>query len=123
MLNVKCYAAFDPRSPLKPYEITRNEPGPNDLLIKVLFCGICHSDIHSARNEWGFTKYPIVPGHEIVGLVERLGESVTKFKLNDRVGVGCMVNSCKVCAYCIDGIEQFCNDCVGTYGGNLPVKD
>ena len=98
--------------------IERREPRENDVAIDILFCGICHSDIHSARNEWHRTVYPYVPGHEIVGRVASVGSKVTKFKAGDLVGVGCMVDSCKSCAACADGLEQYCdNGFTGTYNG------
>ena len=102
MTSVKAYAAQSADKPLAPFSIDRREPGADDVEIKILFCGVCHSDIHTARNEWGFTIYPSVPGHEIVGKVTRVGNNVTKFKEGDTVGVGCFVDSCMHCANCED---------------------
>lgn len=107
-IKTKVYAAAKAGEDLKPFEILRREPGPNDVLIKVKYCGICHSDVHQARDEWGGARFPMVPGHEIAGIVELVGEKVTKFKPGDRVGVGCMVDSCKECDACNEGLEQYC---------------
>lgn len=107
-IKSKAYAAGGPTAELKPFEIERREPGPNDVLIDIKFCGVCHSDIHQARDEWGNATFPMVPGHEIVGIVEKVGSSVTKFKAGDRVGVGCLVDSCKDCESCNEGLEQYC---------------
>lgn len=104
----QCYAGFDATSELKPYEFKRREVGENDVKIDILFCGICHSDIHTVRNEWGGAVYPLVPGHEIVGKVVKVGSQVTRFKVGDTVGVGCMVDSCGQCKQCKDDLEQFC---------------
>jgi uncharacterized zinc-type alcohol dehydrogenase-like protein len=115
-IKTKAYATTGPREQLKPFEVERREPGPNDVLIDIKFCGICHSDVHQARDEWGNSKFPMVPGHEITGIVAKTGERVTRFKIGDRVGVGCMVDSCKECASCKDGLEQYCEKrCVLTY--------
>jgi len=110
MTSVKSYAAQSAVTPLAPYALDRREPGADDVEIKILFCGVCHSDIHTARGEWGGTMYPVVPGHEIVGTVSRVGENVTKFKLGDTVGVGCFVDSCGHCANCKDDLEQYCEN-------------
>jgi uncharacterized zinc-type alcohol dehydrogenase-like protein len=119
--KVASYAAPDPRSPLRPLTIERRAPGPHDVEIDILFCGVCHSDLHTARDEWGGTVYPVVPGHEIVGRVVRVGEHVSKFKVGDIAGVGCMVDSCRDCASCAEGLEQYCeNGFTGTY--NAPDK-
>jgi len=107
-IKTKAYAAAAAGSELKPFEIQRREPGPHDVLIKIKFCGICHSDVHQAKDEWGGAIFPMVPGHEIAGIVERVGDQVTKFKAGDRVGVGCMVDSCKKCDSCNAGLEQYC---------------
>jgi uncharacterized zinc-type alcohol dehydrogenase-like protein len=104
------YAAQSPTSPLAPLDIPRREPGPRDVEIDILFCGVCHSDLHTARGEWEGTSYPCVPGHEIVGTVARVGAAVQKFKAGDRVGVGCMVGSCRDCANCKAGLEQYCTN-------------
>ena len=112
------YAAFDPASPLGPWSFDRREPGPRDVAIEILFCGVCHSDLHTARSEWGETPYPIVPGHEIVGRVTAVGAEVSAFREGQLVGVGCMVDSCQHCPSCGEGLEQYCeNGMTGTYGG------
>ena len=110
MTSVKSYAAQSAETPLAPYALDRREPGSDDVEIKILFCGVCHSDIHTARGEWGGTMYPVVPGHEIVGTVTRVGANVSKFKLGDTVGVGCFVDSCGHCANCKDDLEQYCEN-------------
>ncbi len=107
-IKTKAYAAASAGSELVPFEINRRQPAPQDVLIKIKFCGICHSDVHQAKDEWGGAIFPMVPGHEIAGIVERVGEQVTKFKPGDRVGVGCMVDSCKACESCNEGLEQYC---------------
>jgi alcohol dehydrogenase (NADP+) len=107
-LKTKAFAASSSGEELKPLEIERREPGPNDVLINIKFCGVCHSDVHQVKDEWGNSKFPMVPGHEITGIIERVGEQVTRFKAGDRVGVGCMVDSCKECGSCKDGLEQYC---------------
>ena len=110
MKNVKAYAAQSAEKPLAPYQIDRREPGAEDVEIKIMYCGVCHSDIHTARNEWGGSMYPVVPGHEIVGKVTRVGKSVTKFKEGDTVGVGCFVDSCGHCQNCKEHNEQYCEN-------------
>jgi len=110
MMNVKAYAAYSAETPLAPFQLDRRETGELDVEIKIFFCGVCHSDIHSARNEWGGAKYPLVPGHEIVGKVTRIGNGVTKFKVGDTVGVGCFVDSCGHCSNCKDDNEQYCEN-------------
>lgn len=110
MTETPAYAAFDPKSPLKPHTIRRREPGPHDVDIEILFSGVCHSDVHQARGEWGASKFPMVPGHEIVGRVERVGANVKRFKVGDLAGVGCMVDACRVCSSCDRGLEQYCED-------------
>ncbi|HEX2616773.1 MAG TPA: NAD(P)-dependent alcohol dehydrogenase [Flavobacteriales bacterium] len=101
---------------MAPTDIQRREPGPHDVELEILFCGVCHSDIHTARNEWSGTLYPCVPGHEIVGRVTRVGAQVTKFKVGDTSAVGCMVDSCRTCTNCQDGLEQYCtNGAIYTY--------
>lgn len=107
-MNTKAYAAEGPSSPLGPFSLQRREPGPNDVEIEILFCGVCHSDLHQARNEWKNTVYPCVPGHEIVGRVTRTGAGAKKYRAGELVGVGCLVNSCRGCGACSDGSEQFC---------------
>ncbi len=109
MIAAKGYAGFDAKSPLKHYDFERREVGDHDVLIDVLYCGICHSDIHTVRDEWGGAQYPLVPGHEIVGKVAKVGAKVKKFKVGDKAGVGCMVNSCGECEPCKSDLEQFCN--------------
>ncbi len=115
MTNTKAYAAFSHQSPLAPYAIDRRAPGAHDVQIEILYCGVCHSDIHQVLNEWGNSHFPMVPGHEIVGRVTGIGSSVESFKLGELVGVGCMVNSCHHCPDCEDHQEQFCNQTVFTY--------
>jgi len=110
------YASHSPADQLAPFMFERRAPRSEDVVIDILYCGICHSDIHSARNEWGGTHYPIVPGHEIVGRVSAIGNTVTKFKPGDIVGVGCLVDSCRHCESCNDGLEQYCeNGWTATY--------
>jgi uncharacterized zinc-type alcohol dehydrogenase-like protein len=113
------YAAQSATAPLAPFSFERREPGPHDVAIDILFCGVCHSDLHTARNEWGgSTIYPAVPGHEIIGRVSAVGGHVSKFKEGDLVGVGCMVDSCQHCAPCKAGLEQYCEEgMTGTYNG------
>jgi uncharacterized zinc-type alcohol dehydrogenase-like protein len=108
MIATKGYAAQSATTPVAPFNYEHREPGENDVLIDVQFCGICHSDIHQARNEWGNALYPMVPGHEIVGTVARVGAKVKKFKVGDLAAIGCMVDSCRECATCKDGEEQYC---------------
>jgi uncharacterized zinc-type alcohol dehydrogenase-like protein len=121
MTNAKAFAAQNQTSPLGPFAIQRREPGPRDVEIKILYCGVCHTDLHFAHNDWGHTIYPCVPGHEIIGRVTRKGKSVKKFKEGDAVGVGCMVDSCRKCENCKDGEEQYCdNGTTWTY--NAPDK-
>ncbi|HEX4923671.1 MAG TPA: NAD(P)-dependent alcohol dehydrogenase [Bdellovibrionales bacterium] len=118
MQQVKAYAARDPKSPLAPHTISRREPGPNDVQIDIKFCGICHSDLHQARDEWGGSIYPMVPGHEIAGVVSRVGAQVTKFRAGDKVGIGCFVDSCRDCSSCREGLDQYCErGMVATYNG------
>jgi len=120
MIPTKTYAALDPKKPLTAFTIQRRKPGKNDVYIKIMFCGICHTDIHQARNEWGHSIFPMVPGHEIVGQVITVGASVKKFKKGDYVGVGCMVDSCGTCKDCKDHVEQFCNTVSYTYNSQDP---
>ena len=115
------YAAPGLKAPLAPFELKRRQPGPNDVQIEILYCGVCHSDLHQARDEWGGTVYPIVPGHEIVGRVTRVGAQVSGFKEGQLAAVGCMVDSCGTCPDCRDGLEQYCrNEITFTY--NSPDK-
>ncbi len=109
------YAAHSHDTPLVPYSFERREPLDNDVQIEILYCGVCHSDIHQVRNEWGSSTFPMVPGHEIVGKVTKVGAQVTRFKVGDNVGVGCMVGSCGVCPECQEGVEQYCNTAEFTY--------
>jgi uncharacterized zinc-type alcohol dehydrogenase-like protein len=118
MLTSKAYAATAAAKPLVPTAIERRDLGPHDVLIEIKFCGICHSDIHHTRGEWGSVAYPVVPGHEIAGIVTQTGSKVTKHAAGDRVGVGCMVDSCRECVNCRKGEEQYClNGSIMTYGG------
>ncbi|WP_311223787.1 MULTISPECIES: NAD(P)-dependent alcohol dehydrogenase [unclassified Acidovorax] len=112
------YGATSPTSPLAPLTIDRRTPGELDVALDILYCGVCHSDLHTARGEWGGTQYPSVPGHEIVGRVTAVGALVSKFRVGDLVGVGCMVDSCQHCEPCAEGMEQYCdNGFTGTYNG------
>lgn len=113
------YAAQAPTTPLAPFTFDRRDPGPRDVAIDIAYCGVCHSDLHTARGEWAGTLYPCVPGHEIVGTVTAVGSEVTKFAVGDTVGVGCMVDSCRTCPSCDAGEEQYCTGTgfVGTYNG------
>jgi uncharacterized zinc-type alcohol dehydrogenase-like protein len=118
MLKTRAYGATTKTSPIAPLNIDRREPGPNDVLIEILFCGICHSDIHQVRDEWSGSLFPMVPGHEIVGRVKQVGKEVTKFKVGDTAGVGCFVDSCGECEACRSGVEQFCEKGMAlTYNG------
>ncbi len=107
-INVFGYAAQSATEALAPFNFERREPRPNDVVIEILYCGVCHSDLHQTRNDWGNSKFPMVPGHEIIGRVESVGPEVTRFKVGDNVGVGCMVDSCQHCAACAQGLEQYC---------------
>lgn len=118
MIQAKAYAAQDARSALAPVDIERRVPAADDVQIQILYCGVCHSDLHTARNEWKNTLYPSVPGHEIVGRVVAVGDKVKKFKVGDLAGVGCMIDSCGRCSSCAEGEEQYCeNGFTGTYNG------
>ncbi|MFI5391873.1 MAG: NAD(P)-dependent alcohol dehydrogenase, partial [Bacteriovoracales bacterium] len=118
MIKTKGFAAPTAKAPLTPFNFERREPKENDVLIDIKYCGICHSDIHQARDEWGGAIFPMVPGHEISGIVAKVGSKVTKYKVGDRVGVGCMVDSCRQCPKCQKGLEQFCVEgSTGTYNG------
>ena len=117
MLTVPAYAAKNATGPLEPTTIVRRDLGPRDVLIEIKYAGICHSDIHTARGEWGPASYPIVVGHEIAGVVAEIGPEVDKHAPGDRVGVGCLVDSCRECSSCRQGLEQYClNGNIGTYG-------
>lgn len=118
MLPTNGYAAKGPTSPLEPFSFARRSVGPHDVLIRIRYCGICHSDVHQARDEWGGSIFPMVPGHEIVGTVVQVGSAVTRFASGDRAGVGCFVDSCRDCAPCRQGLEQYCDHhLVLTYNG------
>ncbi|WP_111497843.1 NAD(P)-dependent alcohol dehydrogenase [Marinobacter bohaiensis] len=115
MANTKAYAAQSETSGVAPFRIDRREPRPDDVSIEIDYCGVCHTDIHFAENDWGMTQYPVVPGHEIVGRVTAVGSDVTGFQVGDVVGVGCMVDSCRQCSACEAGLEQYCLE------GNTPT--
>jgi uncharacterized zinc-type alcohol dehydrogenase-like protein len=106
--NIRAFGTEAAEAPLKSLTIQRRIVQPTDVEIEILYCGICHSDLHAAKNEWGGTKFPIVPGHEIVGRISKVGNQVTKFKIGDLAGIGCIVDSCRKCEHCIEGEEQFC---------------
>jgi alcohol dehydrogenase (NADP+) len=121
-MQTKAYGALAGDKPLEPLVIQRRPPGPHDVQIDIVYCGVCHSDLHTVRSEWPGSLYPCVPGHEIVGHVSAVGADVTKFKIGDTVGVGCLVDSCGRCDSCGEGLEQFCeNGFTGTY--NFPTPD
>jgi alcohol dehydrogenase (NADP+) len=121
-MPTRAYAVHNPTDRFQPFPIERRAPNPNDVAIAIRFCGVCHSDLHTARGEWGGTRYPCVPGHEIVGEVTEVGSAVTRFRAGDVVGVGCMVDSCLACEACRDGLEQYCvPGFTGTYNG--PTQD
>ena len=116
--NVKAYGTVAADAPLKQMDIQRRNATAKDIEIEILYCGVCHSDLHTARNDWGFTTYPAVPGHEIVGKVTKVGNEVTKLKVGDFAAVGCLVDSCKTCDNCKQDLEQYCsNGWIGTYNG------
>ncbi len=127
MISVKAYAAYDAVNPLKPFEFERNELNPNQVQIEILYSGVCHSDIHTAKGEWGPAIYPLVPGHEIVGKIVAIGKDVTRFSVGQLAGVGCFVDSCRTCNNCKSGEEQYCDEgMTGTYnsyerGTNIPT--
>lgn len=120
-MTIKAYGAYAGDKPLGSMDITRRTPGAHDVQIDIAYCGICHSDIHQVRGEWAGTLYPCVPGHEIVGRVNAVGAQVTGVKIGDLVGVGCIVDSCKHCEECDDGLENYCDNMIGTY--NFPTPD
>ena len=115
MLICTGYAAQTKETPLAPIRFARREPTATDVEIEILYCGICHSDLHTTRSEWGPSLYPCIPGHEIVGRVTRVGAGVSGFKPNETVGVGCFVDSCRTCANCLEGLENYCANAIGTY--------
>ncbi len=118
MSTVSAYAATSATAPLTKTTITRRDPGPHDVAIEIKFAGICHSDIHTVKAEWGEPNYPVVPGHEIAGVVTQVGSEVTRHKVGDHVGVGCFVDSCRECSSCVAGLEQYCKrGMTTTYGG------
>ncbi|HTE33539.1 MAG TPA: alcohol dehydrogenase catalytic domain-containing protein, partial [Chryseolinea sp.] len=129
MIPTKGYAAQTPETDLAPWNFERREVGPHDIQIEIQYCGVCHSDLHQIKNDWFPGVFPMVPGHEIVGRITKVGDHVKKFKTGDLAGVGCMVDSCQVCDNCKDGLEQYCQegstqtynsigrDGVPTYGG------
>jgi uncharacterized zinc-type alcohol dehydrogenase-like protein len=117
-MKIQAYAAISAQAPLAPFMIERREVGPNDVQIDVEYCGVCHSDIHQARGEWGNSVFPMVPGHEVIGRVSRVGENVKKVVVGDRAGVGCLVDSCRTCSPCASHHEQFCErGSAPTYNG------
>src|SRR5215475_14796042 len=118
MLDSHGYAAQQAHTPLAPFSFKRRDPGPQDVVLELTHCGICHSDIHYARNDWGFTQFPVVPGHEIVGRVTHTGSAVTKFKVGDVAAIGCLVDSCRRCSPCETGNEHMCEQYpTPTYSG------
>ncbi|MCX5747416.1 MAG: alcohol dehydrogenase catalytic domain-containing protein, partial [Proteobacteria bacterium] len=116
-MNVSGYAALSASAPLVPFQFARRDARPDDVVIEILFCGVCHSDLHSVRNDWGGARYPMVPGHEIVGRVVSVGAEVTRFAPGDHVGVGCLVDACQRCPACDRGEENYCKEGVLTYNG------
>jgi uncharacterized zinc-type alcohol dehydrogenase-like protein len=123
MIATHGYAAHSATTSPVPFDYEHRDPGPNDILIDIQFCGICHSDIHQARNEWGNAIYPMVPGHEIIGIVAAVGSAVAKFKVGDTAAVGCMVDSCRECGSCKAGEEQYCDRHAGVWTYNSRGKD
>ena len=115
--TVKAFGTKSAESDLEQLKINRRSVTAKDVEIDILFCGVCHSDLHFARNDWGMTQYPVVPGHEIVGKVTQVGPGASKYKVGDLVAVGCLVDSCRTCSNCKDDLEQYCPQWVGTYGG------
>lgn len=121
-MPTKAYGAYASDRKLEAIDIERRKPGAKDVQIEIAYCGVCHSDLHTVRSEWAGTLFPCVPGHEIVGRVSSVGSEVTKFKVGDTVGVGCMVNSCQHCESCADGLEQYCENGL-TFTYNSPIAD
>lgn len=122
-MKVTAYSIDSPTGEFTKTTITRREPGPTEVFIDIHYAGICHSDIHTARSEWGGTNYPLVPGHEIAGVVAKVGDNVTRFQVGDRVGVGCFVDSCRECGQCTNGFEQFCERGGPIYTYNSTGRD
>ncbi|MBC6988108.1 NAD(P)-dependent alcohol dehydrogenase [Hymenobacter sp. BT491] len=119
-MQTKAYAADAATAPLAPFQLERREVGPHDVLIEILFCGVCHSDVHQVRDEWGGSTFPMVPGHEIVGRITQVGDHVKNFKAGDLAGVGCMVDTCRTCSNCEQGLEQYCETHISfTYNSTL----
>jgi alcohol dehydrogenase (NADP+) len=117
MLQVIGYAAKEAKASLTPFSFERRDLLDHDVVIDIQYCGICHTDIHQVKNEWGRSNYPMVPGHEIVGNISQVGSQVTRFKIGDKVGIGCFVDSCRNCYACSEGLEQYCNNVLTTYNG------
>ncbi|MFL9484717.1 NAD(P)-dependent alcohol dehydrogenase [Chitinophagaceae bacterium LWZ2-11] len=116
MIATKAYAAQNATTPLAPFSFERRDPGAHDVQIEILYCGVCHSDLHQIKDEWGGSIFPMVPGHEIVGRITKVGDHVTKFKVGELAGIGCFVDSCRVCHNCQEGLEQYCDEgMTGTY--------
>jgi alcohol dehydrogenase (NADP+) len=123
MAKTKAFVAQDAQSTLGPWNFERRSVGPKDIQIDILYCGVCHSDLHQVRNEWGNSSYPMVPGHEIIGRISKTGSSVKKFKVGELAGVGCLVDSCRTCENCKEGLEQYClNGNSPTYNGKEQDK-
>jgi uncharacterized zinc-type alcohol dehydrogenase-like protein len=123
-IKTRGYAAHDAKSPLVPFDFERRDPGGDDVHLEILYCGVCHTDLHRARNDWGEAMFPIVPGHEIVGRVTAVGPAVTRFRVGDVAGVGCMVDSCRECSSCADDLEPYCErGATWTYNGREQGSD
>ena len=120
MSRAHAFAAFDKSAPLAPFSFDRREPGSRDVQLDILFCGVCHSDLHTVKSEWAGTAYPCVPGHEIAGRVTKVGADVTRFKAGDLAAVGCMVDSCRTCRSCSEGLEQYCDRGATIFTYNTP---
>lgn len=123
MIQSKGYSASAATSPLAPIDFERRDPGKSDLVLELLYCGVCHSDIHYARNEWGHSRFPVVPGHEIIGRVTQIGDQVSNFKIGDLAGVGCVIDSCRTCPPCEDHEEHYCEKGVTMSYGSKERKD